>query len=58
MSEAFGDIKALLERKGTPIEDFDVAIAAHARVRDAILVTANLVHMVRVPGLRVEDWSK
>jgi tRNA(fMet)-specific endonuclease VapC len=58
VSEAFGDIKALLERRGTPIEDFDVAIAAHAQAREAILVTTNLAHMVRVPGLRVEDWAK
>ena len=25
---------------------------------DATLVTANLGHMIRVPGLRVEDWSR
>ena len=51
-------IKAALERKATPIEDFDAAIAAHAKARDATLVTANLSQMVRIAGLRIEDWSK
>lgn len=58
VSEAFGEIKAQLERKGVRIEDFDAAIAAHAQAREATLVTANVAHMVRVPGLRVEDWGK
>jgi tRNA(fMet)-specific endonuclease VapC len=57
VSEWFGHIKAILERNGRRIEDFDAAIAAHALAGDAILVTANLDHMTRVPGLKVEDWS-
>jgi tRNA(fMet)-specific endonuclease VapC len=57
VSQAFGRIKATLERRGTRIEDFDAAIAAHALALDATLVTADLDHMIRVPGLRVEDWS-
>ena len=57
VSQMFGRIKAILERRGTRIEDFDAAIAAHALALDATLVTANVVHMIRVPGLRVEDWS-
>lgn len=58
VSEAFGDIKATLERRGTRIEDFDAAIAAHAVAHGAILVTANVDHMIRVPGLEIEDWSQ
>ncbi len=57
VSEHFGAIKATLERSGQRIEDFDAAIAAHALADGAILVTANLEHMVRVPGLVVEDWT-
>lgn len=57
VSERFGDIKAMLERKGQRIEDFDAAIAAHALATGATLVTANLDHMTRIPGLTVEDWS-
>ena len=57
VSEYFGSIKAALEHRGQRIEDFDAAIAAHALARSAVLVTANLDDMVRVPDLTVEDWS-
>jgi tRNA(fMet)-specific endonuclease VapC len=58
VSHAYGRIKAALERRGTRIEDFDAAIAAHALAADATLVTANLGHMTRVPGLRIEAWDR
>lgn len=58
VSEAFGTIKATLERRGERIEDFDAAVAAHAIAEGAVLVTANLKHMMRVPGLEIEDWSE
>ena len=48
MSRAFGAIKADLERRGTRIEDFDVAVAAHAVALEATLVTDNITHMKRV----------
>ena len=57
VSERFGAIKATLEHKGQRIEDFDAAIAAHALADGSTLVTADLVHMVRVPGLALEDWT-
>ncbi|HEX2881895.1 MAG TPA: PIN domain-containing protein [Polyangiaceae bacterium] len=58
VSEAFGTIKATLERRGERIEDIDAAVAAHAIAEGAVLVTANLKHMMRVPGLEIEDWSE
>jgi tRNA(fMet)-specific endonuclease VapC len=58
VSQAYGSIKATLERRGTRIEDFDAAVAAHALANGARLVTANLDHMARVPGLQIEDWSQ
>jgi tRNA(fMet)-specific endonuclease VapC len=57
VSDAFGEIKAALERKGQRIEDFDAAIAAHAVASDAVLVTANAQHMRRISGLEIEDWA-
>lgn len=56
VSQMYARIKATLERRGSRIEDFDAAIAAHALAFEATLVTADLDHMIRVPGLRVEDW--
>jgi tRNA(fMet)-specific endonuclease VapC len=59
VSEAFGKVKVALERRGEPIEDFDVALAAHALAGDGyVLVTSNLRHMSRISGLVVEDWSQ
>lgn len=57
VSQEYGRIKAVLERKGVRIEDFDAAIGAHAVALDATLVTANLEHMKRIPGLAVETWA-
>jgi tRNA(fMet)-specific endonuclease VapC len=58
VSHAYGRIQAALERRGARIEDFDAAIAAHALAIDAVLVTANVDHMARIPGLRVENWER
>jgi tRNA(fMet)-specific endonuclease VapC len=52
-----GDIRAGLERLGTPIGSYDVLIAAQARRRDALLVTANGSEFARVPRLKCEDWA-
>lgn len=58
VSQTYGRVKATLERRGTRIEDFDAAIAAHALALDATLVTTNLGHMAPIPSLRIEDWSE
>jgi tRNA(fMet)-specific endonuclease VapC len=53
-----GDIRAALERWRTPIGAYDVLVAAQARRRRALLVTANGRAFARVPGLRIEDWTR
>jgi tRNA(fMet)-specific endonuclease VapC len=59
VSGRFGAIKATLEvRQGRRVEDFDAAIAAHALVADATLVTANRDGMAKIPGLKTEDWAR
>lgn len=52
----YADIRAALERAGTPIGSHDLFIAAHARSREVTLVTQKLREFKHVPGLRVEDW--
>jgi len=51
-----GDIRAKLRRAGTPIGPYDVLIAAQARRRSAVLITANTGEFNRVPGLTTENW--
>ena len=54
VSRAFGERKARLERRGTPISDFDLAIAAHAIALDLIVVTSDAV-FARA-GVAHENW--
>lgn len=52
----YGDIRADLERKGTPIGVNDLHIAAHARSEGLVLVTNNIREFERVEALRVVNW--
>ena len=54
--EHYADIRADLERVGTPIGSHDLLIAAHALSLRLTLVTHNVREFARVPGLSVEDW--
>ncbi len=56
-AEEAGQLRASLERVGTPIGPYDLLIAAQARRRNALLVTANRGEFARVPGLTIEDWG-
>jgi tRNA(fMet)-specific endonuclease VapC len=55
-AEHYGDIRADLERRGTPIGVNDLHIAGHARSEGLIVVTNNLREFERVAGLRVTNW--
>lgn len=52
----YGDIRAVLERKGMPVGVNDLHIAGHARSEGLILVTNNLKEFERVEALRLENW--
>jgi tRNA(fMet)-specific endonuclease VapC len=54
---AFGRIGTVLAGRGTPIGEFDVLIAAHAASLRCTLVTNNVRHFSKVPGLAVENWK-
>jgi len=53
---AYGDLRADLERRGTPIGSLDTMIAAHALSQQATLITNNTREFAQVPGLHVENW--
>lgn len=52
----YGQLRAELERAGTPCGVHDMQIGAHARGEGLILVTNNRREFDRMPGLRVENW--
>ena len=53
---AYGNLRAELERKGTPIGALDTMIAAHALSQQSTLVTNNTREFARVSGLALENW--
>ncbi len=55
-AQRYGGIRAELERQGTPVGDADLRIAAIALARSLTVVTGNIRHFQRVPGLPVENW--
>ena len=52
----YGQVRAELERMGSPIGDADTRIAAIALEKGLTVVTGNVRHFGRVPGLVVENW--
>ena len=54
----YGNIRAALERQGTPIGSLDMLIAAHALSLNMTLVTNNTREFARIPGLKVENWAE
>lgn len=56
-ADACGDIRAALEKAGTPIGSMDLLIAAHAVSLGIPLVTNNTREFSRVPSLTVLDWT-
>jgi len=52
----YGDIRAALEKAGTPIGAMDMLIAAHAVSLEIPLVTNNTREFVRIPTLNIIDW--
>lgn len=55
---AYGTLRAHLEARGTVIGSLDMLIAAHALSLGVALVTGNEREFARVPGLRIENWTR
>lgn len=56
-AKIYGEIRANLERRGTPIGSYDLQIAAIALTHHLTLITHNTREFSRVEGLRFEDWE-
>jgi len=57
-ASVYGEIRADLQSKGTPIGPLDMLIASHAKAEELILVTNNGREFERVPGLEIENWTE
>ena len=55
-AHVYGDIRAALEKAGTPIGAMDMLIAAHAVSLGIPLVTNNTREFERVHSLKTIDW--
>jgi tRNA(fMet)-specific endonuclease VapC len=56
MARVYGQVRAALERKGTPIGPLDTMIGAHALSLGVTLATNNTREFSRIKGLTVVDW--
>ncbi len=56
VSTAAADVSHALRLQGRPIDMPDLLLAATALAYDLTMVTRNLRHFDRVPGLVVENW--
>lgn len=55
-AKAAADIRATLEKQGSPIGPYDVLIAGTAIAYGATLVTRNIKEFERINTLRLENW--
>ena len=57
-AQRYAELRAELERRGEPLAEPDMRMAAIALAFDLVLVTGNERHFRRVPGLMVENWTR
>ena len=55
-ADCYGKIRAVLEKKGTPIGPLDMMITAHAQSLGYTVVTNNVKEFSRVSALQIENW--
>ena len=56
-AESYGKVRHALEAAGKTIGAMDLLIAGHALALTATLVTNNIAHFSRVPGLKCVNWT-
>ena len=53
----YGEIRHSLEHTGFRVDQFDLLIGATAIHHQMTLVTSNLKHFERMPGIKIESWK-
>lgn len=56
-AEKYGQLRAEVERAGTPVGTMDLLIAGHAEAEGLTLVTNNEREFRRICGLEIENWA-
>jgi tRNA(fMet)-specific endonuclease VapC len=57
-ADVYGPLRAGLEADGRRLDEPDLRIASIALSRDLTLITGNVRHFARIPGLNVGNWLK
>jgi tRNA(fMet)-specific endonuclease VapC len=57
-AQAYGEIRATLEKQGRIIGNNDLWIGAHAKALNVTLATNNEREFKRIAGLSVENWTR
>ena len=57
-ADEYGQIRAGLEKQGTPIGPLDMMIAAHGLALGCTVVTNNVKEFSRVKGLKIVNWAE
>ena len=57
-AQYYGELRANLEKQGTPIGSLDMLIAAHALSIACTLVTNNKKEFIRIPNLKIDNWVR
>ena len=56
--DLYAEEKAILRKKGEPIDDFDLLIGVSSIANEMILVTNNESHFKQIKGIVFENWTK
>lgn len=55
--DIYAKTRAQLELSGIRLDDIDLLIASTALFHNLTVVTHNVKHFDRIPGLKIEDWE-
>ena len=58
VASIYADLRTDCKKRGTPVADMDLLIAATAKANNLILATLNTKDFEVIQGITVEDWSQ
>jgi tRNA(fMet)-specific endonuclease VapC len=58
VASVYADLRTDCKKRGKPVGDMDLLIAATAKANNLIIATLNIKDFEVIEGITVEDWSK